>query len=186
MGGFDINGFKNAFFNEMRRAANLDSVDGNINTELEKTEAKVIHSTFKAELANITAPIGDAFVKSTDNQQWKFDNVTVEELTSLLYDPDLNIARVNQLIQEKPVQTLTNINKIGESKQPRETEEMAKISDADTEGVKAYTDLAIASGRAEKISKNTKVSEEGIDTLGSPIFDAFMEAVYEIFSSEKV
>ena len=182
--GFDINGFKNAFFKEIKRASNLESADGKINTDLEAKEAKGIQSTFKAELANITDPIGDAFVKSTDNKQGEFDNVSIEELTALLDDPELNIDRVNQLIEEKPVKTLGNINRIGEVEQPQEAQEMAELSDADTEGVKFHTDLAIVSGRDKEITKNTGASEEGIDTLGSPIFfDAFMEALYDTYAA---
>lgn len=175
--GFDINGFKNAFFSEMRRASNKESIDGQINTELEIKEAKGIQSAFKANLANMTEPIGDKFM--SNKAEGEFDNVSLADLVALLDEPELNIERVNQLIEEKPVKTLTSLNRVGEVEQPQEMLEMAKISDANTESVQFYTDNAIASGRDVEVVKNTEISEEGIDALQSPLmFDAFMEALY--------
>ena len=176
--GFDINGFKNAFLSEMKRAANLDSQNNRIDTQSEAREAKNIQSTFKSELGKVSDPIGDSFVKSTDNKNIVQQEVSIEELTALLDDPDLNVSRVNQLIQEKPVKSLGNVGKTGSVKQPQELADMAEISDADTEGVKFYTDLAIAEGRDGDIKRNTDASEEGMDILGPEMFDAFMEALY--------
>ena len=82
------------------------------------------------------------------------------------------------MIQEKPVKSLGNVGKTGSVKQPQELADMAEISDADTEGVKFYTDLAIAEGRDGDIKRNTDASEEGMDILGPEMFDAFMEALY--------
>ncbi len=177
--GFDINGFKNAFLSEMRRAANLETQNNKIDTQSEVNEAKNIQSTFKSELASVSDPIGDSFVKKTDAKNNVQNEVSIEELTALLDDPDLNISRVNQLIAEKPVKTLGNLGKVGSIKQPKELEEMAEISDADTDGVKFYTDKTIAEGRDIDIARNTEASEDGIEGLGSPkLFDAFMEVLF--------
>ncbi len=177
--GFDINGFKNAFLSEMKRAANLESQNNKIDTQAEVNAAKNIQSTFKSELANVSDPIGDSFVKSSDGKKTVQNEVSIEELTALLDDPDLNISRVNQLIAEKPVKSLGNIGKTGSVKQPQELADMAEMSDADTDGVKFYTDLAIAEGRDGDIKRNTDASEEGMDILGPNMFDAFMEALYD-------
>ena len=176
--GFDINGFKNAFLSEMKRAANLESQNNKIDTQLEVDAAKNIQSTFKSELANVSDPIGDSFVKSSDGKKTVQNEVSIEELTALL--DDINISRVNQLIAEKPAKSLGNIGKTGSVKQPQELADMAEMSDADTDGVKFYTDLAIAEGRDGDIKRNTDASEEGMDILGPNMFDAFMEALYDV------
>lgn len=179
--GFDINGFKNAFFSAMRNAGNIETKDSQINTEKEVKEAKNIQSAFKNQLANISDPIGDSFTKSNNTQaKGEFDEVSVKDLMALLDDTELNINKVNTYIEEKPVkaETKSTLAKVGNVEIPEETREMAQISDADTDAVNFHTDMAIATGRNIDIDNQTKSSEEGIDILGPEIYDAFMEALY--------
>lgn len=177
--GFDINEFKTAFFSQMRGAANAETVDGKINTDKETQAAKNIQTAFKNQLSSVTEPIGDSFVKNDKTEgKGEFDNISISDLTALLDDPDLNIERVNQLIEEKPVETLKNIGQVADVEQPKEVQEMAEISDADTDGVKFYADKAVVDGRDNEIAKNTDASEEGMDVLGAKFFDAFMTALY--------
>ena len=175
--GFDINGFKNAFFSAMRNAGNIETKDSQINTEKEVKEAKNVQSAFKDQLANISDPIGDSFTKS--QAKGKFDEVSVNELMALLDDTELDIDKVNTYIKEKPVsaETKSTLN-VGKVETPKETKEMAEISDADTDAVNFLTDMAYATGRNIDIDNQTKSSEEGIDILGPEIYDAFMEALY--------
>ena len=179
--GFDINGFKNAFFSAMRNAGNIETKDSQINTEKEVKEAKNVQSAFKNQLANISDPIGDSFTKSNNTQaKGEFDEVSVNDLMALLDDTELNINKVNTYIEEKPVKadTKSTLDALGKTGAPKETREMAQISDADTDAVNFHTDMAIATGRNIDIDNQTKSSEEGIDILGPNIYDAFMEALY--------
>lgn len=179
--GFDINGFKNAFFSAMRNAGNIETKDSQINTEKEVKEAKNVQSAFKNQLANISDPIGDSFTKSNNTQaKGEFDEVSVKDLMALLDDTELNINKVNTYIEEKPVkaETKSTLANLGKVEAPKETREMAQISDADTDAVNFHTDMAYATGRNIDINNQTKSSEEGIDILGSEIYDAFMEALY--------
>lgn len=172
--GFDINGFKNAFLNEMARIANSETVNGKIDTQGEIQAANNAKAIFKSDLAS--NPIGDSFQKT--NTDAVANEVSVDDLMALLDDPELNVARVNELIQEKPVETLGNLSKVGSVKRPEETTEMAEMSDADTDGVNFYTDKAIAEGRNTDIAMATDSAEEGMDALGYEFYDAFMEALY--------
>ena len=178
--GFDINGFKNAFFSAMRNAGNIETKDSQINTEKEVKEAKNVQSAFKNQLANISDPIGDSFTKSNNTTQAKgeFDEVSVNDLMALLDDSELNINKVNTYIEEKPVKADTKSTLGALGKAPKETREMAQISDADTDAVNFHTDMAIASGRINEENKQVESSEEGMDILGPEIYDAFMEALY--------
>lgn len=180
--GFDINGFKNAFFSAMRNAGNIETKDSQINTEKEVKEAKNIQSAFKNQLANISDPIGDAFVKSDKTQaKGEFDEVSVNDLMALLDDTELNIDKVNTYIEEKPVKadTKSTLTALGKTEAPKETREMAQISDADTDAVNFHTDMAIASGRIHEENKQVESSEEGMNILGPKFYDAMMEALYE-------
>ena len=174
MGSFDINGFKNAFLNEMNRIANSETVNGKIDTQSEIQTANNTKAMFKSDLAS--NPIGDSFQKS--NTDAVANEVSVEDLMALLDDPELNVSRVNELIVEKPVETLGNLSRVGSVKRPEETTQMAEMSDADTDGVNFYTDKAIAEGRNADIAMATDSAEEGIDALGANFYDAFMEALY--------
>ena len=178
--GFDINGFKNAFFSAMRNAGNIETKDSQINTEKEVKEAKNVQSAFKNQLANISDPIGDSFTKSNNTQaKGEFDEVSVKDLMALLDDTELNIDKVNTYIEEKPVKADTkSLGALGKTEAPKETREMAQISDADTDAVNFHTDMAIASGRINEENKQVESSEEGMDILGPNIYDAFMEALY--------
>lgn len=181
--GFDINGFKNAFFSAMRNAGNIETKDSQINTEKGVKEAKNVQSAFKNQLANISDPIGDSFTKSNNTQaKGEFDEIPVKVLMALLDDTELDIDKVNTYIEEKPVSaetksTLANVGKVETSK---EIEEMTKsLSDADKKAVAGYTDIAFATGRNFAIENQAKSTEEGINLLGSTKFyDAFMEALY--------
>ena len=180
--GFDINGFKNAFFSAMRNAGNIETKDSQINTEKEVKEAKNVQSAFKNQLANISDPIGDSFTKSNNTQaKGEFDEVSVNDLMALLDDTELNIDKVNTYIEEKPVKadTKSTLGALGKTEAPKETREMAQISDADTDAVNFHTDMAYATGRNIDIDNQTKSTEEGINLLGSTkIYDAFMGALY--------
>ena len=83
--GFNIDGFKNAFFKAMDAAANKETVDKVINTDIEKQEATAQLNIFKAELKNISNPIGDT-VKFSQNNVEK--EVTTDDLLAFL-DPEL-------------------------------------------------------------------------------------------------
>lgn len=177
--GFDINGFRNAFFAELKRASNIETTNNKIDTDKEVQAAKGIQSAFAADLAKVSEPIGDAFVKTDKSEnKGEFNDVSFSELTALLDDSELNIARVNQLIEEKPVETLSSITKVSDVKQSTEVKEMAEISDGDTDAINFYADKAVVDGRDSEIAKNTEASEEGIDELGPKFFDAFMEYLY--------
>lgn len=179
--GFDINGFKNAFFSAMKNAGNIETQDSQINTEKEVKQAKNVQSAFKNQLANISDPIGDSFTKSNNTQaKGEFDEVSVNDLMALLDDKELNIDKVNTYIEEKPVKadTKSTLDALDKTKVSKETREMAEISDADTDAVNFHTDMAIASGRINEENKQVESSEEGMDILGPEIYDAFMEALY--------
>ena len=181
--GFDINGFKNAFFSAMRNAGNIETKDSQINTEKEVKEAKNIQSAFKNQLANISDPIGDTFTKSNNTQaKGEFDEIPVKVLMALLDDKKLNIDDVKKFTNEKHVsaETTSALANLGKVDTPKETKEMAQISDADTDAVNFHTDMAIASGRINEENKQVESSKEGMDILGPKFYDAFMEALYEI------
>lgn len=179
--GFDINGFKNAFFSAMRNAGNIETKDSQINTEKEVKEAKNVQSAFKNQLANISDPIGDSFTKSNNTQaKGEFDEVSVNDLMALLDDTELNIDKVNTYIEEKPVKadTKSTLGALGKTEAPKETREMAQISDADTDAVNFHTDMAYATGRNIAIENQIESSEEAMNVLGL-IYDPFMEALYK-------
>ncbi len=175
--GFDINGFKNAFFSAMRNAGNIETKDSQINTE---KEAKNVQSAFKNQLANISDPIGDSFTKSNNTQaKGEFDEVSVNDLMALL-DGDIDIDKVNTYIEEKPVKadTKSTLGALGKTEAPKETREMAQISDADTDAINFHTDMAYATGRNIAIENQIESSEEAMNVLGL-IYDPFMKALYE-------
>ena len=179
--GFDINGFKNAFFSAMRNAGNIETKDSQINTEKEVKEAKNVQSAFKDQLANISDPIGDSFIKSNKTQaKGEFDEVSVNDLMALL-EKDTNFDKLNAYLGKTvSVETTSALANLGKVDTPKETKEMAQISDADTEAVNIHTDMAIASGRINEENKQVESSKEGMDILGPKFYDAFMEALYEI------
>lgn len=178
--GFDINGFKNAFFSAMRNAGNIETKDSQINTEKEVKEAKNVQSAFKNQLANISDPIGDSFTKSNNTQaKGEFDEVSVNDLMAFL-KKDTNFDKLNAYLGKTvSVETTSALANLGKVDTPKETKEMAQISDADTDAVNFHTDMAYATGRNIDIDNQTKSTEEGINLLGSTkIYDAFMGALY--------
>ena len=178
--GFDINGFKNAFFSAMRNADNLETKDSQINTKNEVKEAKNIQSAFKNQLANISDPICDSFIKSNKTQaKGEFDKISVKDLMACL-EKDTNFDKLNAYLGKTvSVETTSALANLGKVKTPKEIKEMAKISDADTDAVNFHTDMAYATGRNIDIDNQTKSTEEGINLLGSTkIYDAFMGALY--------
>ncbi len=179
--GFDINGFKNAFFSAMKNAGNIETQDSQINTEEEVKQAKNIQSAFKNQLANISDPIGDSFTKSNNTQaKGEFDEVSVEDLTALLDDTELDIDKVNTYTKEKSVsaETKSTLANVGKVEIPEDVEKMIKSFGSNTKALEYYTDMAYSTGRNEDIRKQTETSKEGIDILGAKFYDAFMEALY--------
>ena len=177
--GFDINGFKNAFFSAMRNAGNIETKDSQINTEKEVKEAKNVQSAFKNQLANISDPIGDSFTKSNNTQaKGEFDEVSVNDLVAFLNDTNFDKlnAYLGKTVSAETTSALANLSK---TEAPKETREMAQISDADTDAVNFHTDMAYASGRINEENKQVESSEEGMDILGPKFYDAMMEALYE-------
>ena len=179
--GFDINGFKNAFFSAMRNAGNIETKDSQINTEQEVKEAKNVQSAFKGQLANISDPIGDSFTKSNNTQaKGEFDEVSVNDLMALLDDTELNINKVNTYIEEKPVkaETKSTLANLGKVEAPKEIKEMAKISDADTNVLRALIDTAFATDSATRISEQADLFNEVAAVLETPEhIDAFFAVV---------
>ncbi len=178
--GFDINGFKNAFFSAMRNAGNIETKDSQINTEKEVKEAKNVQSAFKDQLANISDPIGDSFIKSNKTQaKGEFDEVSVNDLMALLND-DIDIDKVNTYIEKKPVsaETKSALANVGKVKTPKEIKEMAKISDADTNVLRALIDTAFATDSATRISEQADLFNEVAAVLETPEhIDAFFAVV---------
>ena len=170
--GFDINGFKNAFFSAMRNAGNIETKDSQINTEKEVKQAKNVQSAFKNQLANISDPIGDSFIKSNKTQ------VSVDDFMPFLKD-GIDIDKVNTYIKEKPVsaETKSTLN-VGKFETPKETKEMAEISDADTNVLRALIDTAFATDSATRISEQADLFNEVAAVLETPEhIDAFFAVV---------
>ena len=166
----------------MKNAGNIETQDSQINTEKEVKQAKNVQSAFKNQLANISDPI-DSFTYSNNTQakaKGEFDEVSVKDLMALLDDTELDIDKVNTYIKEKPVsaETKSTLANVGKVETPKETKEMAEISDADTNVVMSYIDIAYSTGRNEDIRKQTESSKEGIDGLGIEIYNGLMEAFY--------
>lgn len=179
--GFDINGFKNAFFSAMRNAGNIETKDSQINTEKEVKEAKNIQSAFKNQLANISDPIGDSFIKSNKTQaKGGFYEVSVDDLMALLDDKKLNIDDVKKFTNEKHVsaETTSALANLGKVETSKEIEEMTKISDADTNVLRALIDTAFATDSATRISEQADLFNEVAAVLETPEhIDAFFAVV---------
>ena len=172
--GFDINGFKNAFFSAMRNAGNIETKDSQINTEKEVKEAKNVQSAFKNQLANISDPIGDSFTKSNNTQ------VPVDDLIALLDYKKLNIDDVKKFTNEKHVsaETTSALANLGKVETSKEIEEMTKISDADTNVLRALIDTAFATDSATRISEQADLFNEVAAVLETPEhIDAFFAVV---------
>ena len=153
--GFNIDGFKNAFFKAMDAAANKETVDKVINTDIEKQEATAQLNIFKAELKNISNPIGDTVNFSQNNVE---KEVTTDDLLAFL-DPEL-AAKVNKQLQEKPVQTIKSATV------PKVATKMAEmVDDADIDKLNAYLEIMYNS----KVGESIKESVEKINGLA----DAF-------------
>lgn len=177
--GFDINGFKNAFFSAMRNAGNIETKDSQINTEKEVKQAKNVQSAFKNQLANISDPIGDSFIKSNKTQaKGEFDKISVKDLMACLND-DIDIDKVNaylgKTVSAETTSALANLGKVETSK---EIEEMTKISDADTNVLRALIDTAFATDSATRISEQADLFNEVAAVLETPEhIDAFFTVV---------
>ena len=177
--GFDINGFKNAFFSAMRNAGNIETKDSQINTEKEVKEAKNVQSAFKDQLANISDPIGDSFTKSNNTQaKGEFDEVSVNDLIALL-EKDTNFDKLNAYLGKTvSVETTSALANLGKVKTPKEIKEMAKISDADTNVLRALIDTAFATDSATRISEQADLFNEVAAVLETPEhIDAFFAVV---------
>ena len=147
--GFNIDGFKNAFFKAMDAAANKETVDKVINTDIEKQEATAQLNIFKAELKNISNPIGDT-VKFSNNVE---KEVTTDDLLAFL-DPKL-AAKVNKQLQEKPVQTIKSATV------PKVATKMAEMADdVDIDKLNAYLEIMYNS----KVGESIKESVLGAET----------------------
>ena len=143
--GFNIDGFKNAFFKAMDAAANKETVDKVINTDIEKQEATAQLNIFKAELKNISNPIGDTVNFSNNVKK----EVTIDALLDVL-DPDL-AAKVNKQLQEKPVQTIKSATV------PKVATKMAEmVDDADIDKLNAYLEIMYNSKVGESITESVK------------------------------
>lgn len=144
--GFNIDGFKNAFFKAMDAAANKETVDKVINTDIEKQEATAQLNIFKAELKNISNPIGDTVNISQNNVE---KEVTTDDLLAFL-DPKL-AAKVNKQLQEKPVQTIKSATV------PKVATKMAEmVDDADIDKLNAYLEIMYNSKVGESIKESVE------------------------------
>ena len=155
--GFNIDGFKDAFFKAMNAAANKETVDNEINTDIEKAEAKSQLNIFKAELKNISNPIGDT-VKFSQNNIKK--EVTTDDLLAFL-DPDL-AAKVNKQLEEKPVQTIKSATV------PKVATKMAEMADdVDIDKLNAYLEIMYNSNGVESIQLSVRDFKEIADAFGN-------------------
>ena len=162
--GFNIDGFKNAFFKAMDAAANKETVDKVINTDIEKQEATAQLNIFKAELKNISNPIGDTVNFSNNVKK----EVTTDDLLAFL-DPEL-AAKVNKQLQEKPVQTIKSATV------PKGATKMAEMADdVDINKLNAYLEIMYNS----KVGESIELSVEKFNGLAdvfngnANVIDAF-------------
>ena len=162
--GFNIDGFKNAFFKAMDAAANKETVDKVINTDIEKQEATAQLNIFKAELKNISNPIGDTVNFSNNVKK----EVTTDDLLAFL-DPEL-AAKVNKQLQEKPVQTIKSATV------PKVATKMAEmVDDADIDKLNAYLEIMYNSKVAESIKESVEKFNGLADVFSgnAKVIDAF-------------
>ena len=163
--GFNIDGFKNAFFKAMDAAANKETVDKVINTDIEKQEATAQLNIFKAELKNISNPIGDTVNFSQNNVE---KEVTTDDLLAFL-DPEL-AAKVNKQLQEKPVQTIKSATV------PKVATKMAEmVDDADIDKLNAYLEIMYNSKVGESIKESVEKFNGLADVFSgnAKVIDAF-------------
>ena len=140
MGGFDINGFKNAFLGKIQSIAAQEGDNKQIDTTNEVIEAGQELTIFKQELANVSNPIGDTVSFSKSNKE-----VTTDELLAFL-DPEM-AKKVDHYIKTKPVVT------IQPSQTPKYATEMASlVDDVDINKLNAFLDIAYSSNTANRIS----------------------------------
>ena len=140
MGGFDINGFKNAFLSKIQSIAAKEGDNKQIDTTNEVVEAGQELTVFKQELANVSNPIGDTVSFSKSNKE-----VTTDELLAFL-DPEM-AKKVDHYIKTKPVVT------IQPSQTPKYATEMASlVDDVDINKLNAFLDIAYSSNTANRIS----------------------------------
>ena len=166
--GFNIDGFKNAFFKAMDAAANKETVDKVINTDIEKQEATAQLNIFKAELKNISNPIGDT-VKFSNNVE---KEVTTDDLLAFLDDPEL-AAKVNKQLQEKPVQTIKSATV------PKVATKMAEmVDDADIDKLNAYLEIMYNSKLGESIKESVSGAETAMNELGPDGAEALFHSQY--------
>mgnify|MGYP003595118597 CR=1 FL=1 len=162
--GIDFKAFKSAFLSQMKNAANLETQDNKINTNKEVAEAKNIQSTFKGQLAGVAEPIGDTFVATTKKdkaEKEEAQEVTYQDLVALLDDKDLNIDRVNQLIEEKPVETLGQVKDASNTKVAKETEYMSGLfTDVDKSKLAFYNQLSAKPEVKERMAKTVETLKE--------------------------
>ena len=165
--GFNIDGFKNAFFKAMDAAANKETVDKVINTDIEKQEATAQLNIFKAELKNISNPIGDT-VKFSNNIK---KEVTTDDLLAFL-DTDL-AEKVNKQLQEKPVQTIKSATV------PKVATKMAEMADdVDVDKLNAYLEIMYNSKVGESIKESVLGAETAMNELGPDGADALYRSQY--------
>ena len=165
--GFNIDGFKNAFFKAMDAAANKETVDKVINTDIEKQEATAQLNIFKAELKNISNPIGDT-VKFSNNVE---KEVTTDDLLAFL-DSEL-AAKVNKQLQEKPVQTIKSATV------PKVATKMAEMADdVDIDKLNAYLEIMYNSKVGESIKESVSGAETAMNELGPDGAEALFHSQY--------
>ena len=165
---FNIDGFKNAFFKAMDAAANKETVDKVINTDIEKQEATAQLNIFKAELKNISNPIGDTVNFSQNNVE---KEVTTDDLLAFL-DPKL-AAKVNKQLQEKPVQTIKSATV------PKVATKMAEMADdVDIDKLNAYLEIMYNSKLGESIKESVSGAETAMNELGPDGAEALFHSQY--------
>ena len=166
--GFNIDGFKNAFFKAMDAAANKETVDKVINTDIEKQEATAQLNIFKAELKNISNPIGDTVGDTVNFSNNVKKEVTTDDLLAFL-DPEL-AAKVNKQLQEKPVQTIKSATV------PKVATKMAEmVDDADIDKLNAYLEIMYNSKVGESIKESVEKFNGLADVFSgnAKVIDAF-------------
>ena len=154
MGGFDINGFKNAFLGKIQSIAAKEGNNTQIDTTNEVVEAGQELTVFKQELTNVSNPIGDTVSFSKSNKE-----VTTDELLAF-FDPEM-AKKVDHYIKTKPVLT------IQPSQTPKYATEMASlVDDVDINKLNAFLDIAYSSNTANRISASVTTdfpSEKDLD-----------------------
>lgn len=145
--GFDINGFKNNFLNQLLGAANSEIKNNKIDRGTsEISKANQVVSTFKSQLEGISNPIGDMTSFSTKNE------VTTDDLLAFV-DPEI-ADKVQNYIATKPVQT------IRPAQTPAQVSQMANLADdVDVNKLNAFLDMAFASNVADRISASVVDAE---------------------------